>query len=504
MPASDALFLLLSSLTPTEKRYLSVYATRHVRGEQNGYAWLLKAILAQENYDEAILKQQWSLQGFALQQFAYIKNYLYNLILQAMRDYHRKEHPRREIEDLLSDAEFLIKRNLHDQATKLITKARQMALRYEFPALVLTADGLARTLTLRQTLPNVDETLRSLTNSSRAALALLSELTSLQMINTQAIANSRKSFTIRTQEIGTANPADELLIEKSLGSAGFWPRFLALRIVGLRALMAGKKTLLWESYHLQLAHWQAHSDMKTAYQQPYLLTLVNYIASCQVMSKWEEMAGALTQLELMQPQSPLEKVEIIQNYAYYKMLLAINTRDWEELLPSVERISDVAQTHANHLPKARLIAIQYNVAIAYFFLDLPKQALTALNTILNDAHSQHREDLQQAARLLQAVMHYELGNHDLLDYVLRNLKRHLQVKHALHAFEASLVKALRDLLARPADRSRILQQLKEKLLALTSDPANAHAPGLEEMQHWVEAKLQGRLIREMLGTPPKG
>lgn len=239
--------------------------------------------------------------------------------------------------------------------------------------------------------------------------------------------------------------------------------------------------------------------MKESHQQIYMTSLGNFLTYCHITERFAEMPRILDLLAAITPHSPLEKTEIAHNLAYYRLLHAMNTQAWQLVGPLTDDLQAVAQAHGTKIPKARLTAIQYNVAIAYFFLEDHKKALQALNNILNDKQSQHREDLQQAARLLQAVVHYELGNHDLLEYLLRALKRYLQTKGGLHAFEATLVKALRDLLTKPHLQAQTMTALKEKLEILQNDPANAHAPGLEEMQHWVNARLLNRPIKEMLG-----
>jgi hypothetical protein len=506
MQPSPTLHSLIHALTQAEKRYLRLYLERHRKGDQNQSAALLDLLAGVEVYDEAQIKGKWVDLGWDATQFASVKHYLYDLALQAMRDFHRKRNMRGITEDLLTDADFLYRRGLLSEALKHLDKARKLAIQFDYPGLVLQADALARTLALRTPADEALPLIMKLEVSSSNALKLQSLITEIQQLQAQLTILTRQRFRLR-DEAGKAlleSMRENKVLHKALADGHFTSRMHALRCMVLLASLEGDHAAIWIWQQQLMAHWQGNSAMQRELSTVYLITLVNRLAFCQITDRFQELEEAIGLLEFLDLHSPIERIEVIHNIAYYRLLLAINQHDWAAVETSVEALGHVVQVHGAMIPDARKLAIRYNVAIAFFLIQQPKKTLTALNTILNDAQSQHREDLQQAARLLQAVMHYELGNHDLLDYILRNLKRHLQVKHALHAFEASLVKALRDLLARPDDQASILQQLKEKLLALTSDAANAHAPGLEEMQHWVEAKLQGRLIREMLGTPPKG
>ena len=84
MMITDDLFQLIKSLKQTEKRYFKIFASIHVKGEQNNYVKLFDAIDRQQEYDEKALLENLHGETF-VKQFAVTKNYLYKLKLKTTK-----------------------------------------------------------------------------------------------------------------------------------------------------------------------------------------------------------------------------------------------------------------------------------------------------------------------------------------------------------------------------------------------------------------------------------
>jgi len=125
MPKRDKLFLLVKSLSKSEKRYFSIFTQMHIKGDDNDYMKLFKEFERQEVLNEIIIRQ--NLQGEKLlEHYAVTKSYLYDLILKSMRSYS-KHSPDKKVLDLLQDVEFLYSKGIFDQAIGLIKKAKELA-----------------------------------------------------------------------------------------------------------------------------------------------------------------------------------------------------------------------------------------------------------------------------------------------------------------------------------------------------------------------------------------
>ena len=108
-PASDILFRFIKTLTPAEKRYFKLYASRHTIGEKNEYLRLFETIDKMLLYDEAGLKNAFRKMR-ARNSLAIAKNRLYETILKSLDSYHAESSVDVELRSLLHYAEILNKK----------------------------------------------------------------------------------------------------------------------------------------------------------------------------------------------------------------------------------------------------------------------------------------------------------------------------------------------------------------------------------------------------------
>jgi hypothetical protein len=365
---------------------------------------------------------------------------------------------------------------------------------------VLQADSILRTQGLRSHAEDSDKLLDQLAASSEETLEALDLGVRTHIMYYKTLSMVRRKFVIR--DAHTQQVMDSLRHHPTLAlakeSTHFIPRLHYHRAMAFIAQLQGQNEELWQHHRDLFALWQTFPKMQAAHIDIYVTSLANFLTACHTTNRLQEMPEIIQHLQSIEPESPSQGIEITHNTLYYTLLHAMNTGNWEVAAATAKDLEAFLVAHKKAVPKARVIAIHYNVAITYFFLELYKPALHALNAILHDEQSLHREDIQQATRLIQAVVHYQLGNLDLLDYLLRSMRRYLQNRDALHSFEETLIKQLKRLAGSPQEHKDILLTLQTELEALENDPANAQAPGLQEVKRWVIASLKGCRLRDVM------
>jgi hypothetical protein len=128
--ASDHLFQLIKSLNRSEKRYFSLYASRHTIGEKNNYVVLFEAIDKQKEYDEESILKQFKKEPF-VNKFSISKARLYDVIMDSLTAFHSSSSIDAELKRDLHCAEILYKKTLYEQCAKLLSSAKKIAMRYE-------------------------------------------------------------------------------------------------------------------------------------------------------------------------------------------------------------------------------------------------------------------------------------------------------------------------------------------------------------------------------------
>ena len=121
---SEHLFLLIKSLSQSEKRFFKLWAQLHASERNNKYTRLFDAIQKQDVYDEKKLFIDNKDVAYG-KQFPVLKNYLYNQILWCMDQYHKSKYE--EVRSLLHKVEFLCEKGLYEQCDKMLRKAKQKA-----------------------------------------------------------------------------------------------------------------------------------------------------------------------------------------------------------------------------------------------------------------------------------------------------------------------------------------------------------------------------------------
>lgn len=134
MKSSPELFELIQAMTPSEKRFFRLQATRHEKKAGNHYLELFDAINRQDDYDERVLRDTSDKKH--KHRFATEKNYLHNLLLDTLNFYHRSR-PSIAIFNQLTMIDVLHGKKMFAACLRIARKGKQETLRQErfFPAL---------------------------------------------------------------------------------------------------------------------------------------------------------------------------------------------------------------------------------------------------------------------------------------------------------------------------------------------------------------------------------
>ncbi len=89
------------------------------------------------------------------------------------------------------------------------------------------------------------------------------------------------------------------------------------------------------------------------------------------------------------------------------------------MVPFLEKM---LKNYGRYLDLHRVLVFYYKIACLYFGSGNNEKAIDYLNRIINQ-RSDLRNDLQCYARLLHLIAHYELGNFDLLEYLIKSVYR---------------------------------------------------------------------------------
>lgn len=154
----------------------------------------------------------------------------------------------------------------------------------------------------------------------------------------------------------------------------------------------------------------------------------------------------------------------------------------------------------DRLHKEYALEFQWCMACAYFGAGQVNKALSWLNKVLNDNETTLRQDIFTYARLFNLVVHYELGNYDLLSYIVRSTQRFLDKRQRANDVEVVLIDGIRKLAraSEVAQKRDLFKALHGQLAELLNDPNERLVLKYFDVLAWAEAKSTGESFSDVV------
>lgn len=425
---------------------------------------------------------------------------LKELILDGLRLLHQDANVDAQLRTALDHLALLHDKKLYPPAMRLLKRAKRQALATCRYAQALACIEWEHKL-LRGLAPaNLMEQLKALRAEEEAVLAQLRTLQDLRY------RNERLLFLVRHISL-PRNPATAAEVEALTTGAEvvhlsqhgrYVERALAVNILGIKQWFDRNPMEAVALYEQLLLDWRDHPDWQVD-QAPLLLTICNYFQTACFYSKmdWEEARRYLKLVPDFKVLAP-HVARDFQRMLYHNQLTpALNTGNFESVQALIPEIDHWLAQQQAHLSAAQLLPFYHNFAVAQFLMGNHLQANRYLQRILNTPNRKVRVDIQEFALVLQAVVRYEMGDLQLIEYLTRAGKRHF-TKHTRElAFELAVFNYLEA--AMRADPTTDLQASLDKLIAALDGlaeqlPGTVPLLGLTEMQLWAQSKRNAQSV----------
>lgn len=492
MKKHDKLHELISCLTMSEKRYFKLFASKNNTSEKQSYVLLFDALSELKDYDEVRLKQILADKGIVTPYLAADKNYLYEVLMKSLRSFHESKSARISIKEDLISVEILFTKGLYRQCLKLLQRARKSAEHFELlPALVEIAswerkieghsydferitEKFAEINTMLEKLKNLHEyhqlyykvsyiQRREWKISNESALQKINDLMKVPLLQdeNQAITNLAK---IRLYEIKaryyflTNNVAEEYICNQKI-----WQ-------------MAGNDPTFMHEYPME-----------------YIAIYSRYLALCKQIEpeKFEESLKHFRSLPQQIKCYKSEIAAIVFALSYSSELVwLIHKTDFEKAYLLLPNIIDGLEQHNSYLKNDIKINLYYKLSYIYFFNKKYEEALKYVNIVLNDYHEENRPDIYRFARLLNLLIHYELGNFRVLQYEIKNTELFFKSRDKLYAAEKIVLKFIKKLsLADKEEKTaELFAQLCEQLNTVLKDTQERRVLNYFNFIKWAQSK----------------
>jgi len=205
----------------------------------------------------------------------------------------------------------------------------------------------------------------------------------------------------------------------------------------------------------------------------YLKSLRNYAITLNFNKKPEIAYDYLNYIEKRIEKSILNKnINVkIENYVLFVMIrmdLMINGQHLFDLSPEFESFEKSYQEMRDLLPQDESIASSYHFVIYYLQSETPRKALKFINYILKSP-STTRKDLHRLAMIAELLVHFKIGNIDLLESKLNSYKKFLSKNLPVFGFETEIAPFFIKIINEPENNNHFLQFNKTVDSVLTAE-----------------------------------
>ncbi|MEM0997008.1 MAG: hypothetical protein AAGN35_08015 [Bacteroidota bacterium] len=495
MRRTDSLFQLVKSLNRTDKRNFRLL-TQLTSGNKK-YLKLFAAIDRQSVYDENRLLRQFKGDSM-VKQFSVTKNYLYNSILRSLAHFYRGpavSHSRSALY-----VRILIDKGLQVQAEKILRKARKRAGSVEDFNEVLDLIGLEREiLRAEENVRDGGEQTVRMAEEERAATTGLLEIRRYQQmldeVRLRMLASRHARQPSDVKQLATILGDRQMQADYRPGSHR--SEGLRLRLQQCLAIYqnqpaagiaAGRAVaVLFAEHKFLRVEWGNLAE--SAVQD----VIRGYIAHGQLVA-----AEDLLEEVLDQAGTDCRVARI--NGALNRLLLALFRGDPRQSAAILAEVGTLLREERDQLPKSVVLELCYHAAWMSLVANDAKEALRWINAFLNEPRSDLRQDLQSNARLLNLLVHYELGNDDLVEHNLKSTIRFIFKRNRMCQVERLVVRTVRMLIQAKGDgkQERILKAMQKELDLLRKIEFEATAMETLFLPIWLGGKLQHRPMAELL------
>lgn len=496
MKGSDELFLLIKSLTRTEKRYFKLFAKGNSNENEYNYLNLFDIIDKQTSYNEHKVIVDY-FKNKEVKNFPNEKKHLYSLILKSLNKYHSTISKENELNELLNSAQILNKKQLPEQCNKLLGKLTLFAEKHELYAGLIKISELRSELIRQKANSSIDmkEEFDKIRFYSTFAIEKLTIENSYNELFTILLEKIRKDGEIlrHTSEIQwyidfKSNP----LLEDIKNANTLKSKSIFYFINGTIYYIVGNLEKAYYYYERDIEHLESESKNSSIESSLYSAKISNMCSICLKKRDYKSLAFYLEKLKNCPAHFPMEKSKLF--YRYYDLLLKrhVLTGEFNKAIELYISIKAEMEEHLNIIHKSRIISFNYYMAYSYLGLSDYKVAMVWINKLL-DEKTNYRNDLLCFARILNCIVQFEIGDDNSQESSYRATSYFLKKSDKIYQFEELFLKYFSKILKElnPNKKIKWMEDFKIELYPLLENPYESEFQDYFDMISWLESKITG-------------
>lgn len=503
---SDTLFQLISSLEKSEKRHFKLYIKRSSAKEDLKIIRLFDALDKLPEYDEKLLLKK--LPGVTKPQLYNLKTHLYKQVLASLRLLKTTENTDLKLSEHLDNARLLYNKGLKLQSLHILEKAKELAKanqKFNFLVQVISLEKKIETLHITRSSLEKTELLTKEADEISGHIDRVTRLSNLALLLYRWYVKNGHA----------RNEDDEKDIKKFFKSSlpedphainGFYEKLYLYQSFCWYAFIR-QDFLMYYRYSQKWINLFDKNEVMVAVETGhYIKGMHNLLNAHFVLRNFKQFKITLQQFEEFAKKPVANQHDNFRTHtSIYINSARINQfimqGNFRKGLSVVPEVVDKLKEYALFVDSHRILVFNYKIATLYFGAGHYSTAIDFLHKIINDNQPGLRNDLQCYARLMHLLCHYEMGNEDILDSLIKSVYRFMARMKNLTVVEEEMFKFLRYSSKVKAKQLKPeLEKFLEKIKHLEKNRFETRSFAYLDIISWVESKVYEMPMEEVVNN----
>ncbi|MEX6688866.1 hypothetical protein QTN47_15265 [Danxiaibacter flavus] len=478
----------------SEKRHFKLYIKRSSAKEDLKIIQLFDALDKLPEYDEKFLMKR--LSPITKPQLANLKTHLYKQVLASLRLLKSTENIDLQLSEHLDYARVLYNKGLKPQALKMLEKAKELAKanhKYNYLAQVISLEKKIETLHITRSSQEKTDLLAA------EALEISEHIDSVVRLSNLALQLYR--WYIKNGH--ARNPADEEDVRNFFSSnlpanahkvTDFYEKLYLYQSYCWYAFIRQDFLMYYRYSRKWIDLYEEQELMKTVEIGHYIKGMHNLLNAHFDLRNYQQFEITLRDFEdfAKTPVANLHdnfRIHIFIYISSAKLNQHLMMGTFADGLKLVPHIVEKMKEYSLYIDRHRIMVSNYKIASLYFGNGDYSTSIDYLQNLIH-GNTDMRIDLQCYARLLHLMAHYELGNYEIIESLMKSVYRFMAKMKNLTVVEEEMFRFLRTSFAiSPRKLKPELEKFLHKIKHLEKNRYETRSFAYLDVISWLESKV---------------
>lgn len=487
------LYDLIHSMTASEQN--SFRKEIQKRKGRHLYLQVFEAILEQEEYDEAALKERFKGEK-TLNNFSIAKSNLYEKVLEVLTALPHYQNLETRFDKLRSQISILLKKSLYRQALQRVRKTIRLAEKLESFRTLQDLYQLHREIA-RSFLPPRDYV--DLHNEIRQKESWLREVNS-NLLRYKELFETATIAPYFRREV--RNAMINSILRHSLMQDESECRSIRSRIYFYRTwnylYAVQKKASGWQFFSgkiIEILKEEKHLLADPGMFLVFVNTLYDFAFKCIIIGDYDD--ARTSAIELFEMRKTLKTGEnealIFSRYWKLQLIMAQRLLQTETGDQAIKEVRNGFRRYKDKLSKQDMMELEYLISVYLLTIERPSDSIRWILRLREERVSSNRPDLHYYSWLLFLIAHFNLGHFDVVEQQTPGTENYLRERKALGPLEKRALKFFKKVVrAKDMGETRsIMEGFYGDLETLLSNERYASFSEYFDMKAWLRSRIRG-------------